>query len=325
MTAPVNSNASEVVSVVANDLNSVSQTVAASTASTASTASAASAVVAAPDRRRRGLPHALQALGAITSRELYKFLRQYGRLASAVVRPLLWLAVFAAGFRNVFGVAITEPYDTYIPYDVYIAPGLIGMVLLFNGMQSSLAMVYDREMGLMRLLLTAPLPRAWVLFCKLLATAVLSLIQAAAFVAVAALLGTSLPVWSAHGLHFVLAATAAALMLGALGLLLSVHIKQLENFAGTMNFVIFPMYFMSTALYPLWKLEESGAAWVWHVARINPFTHAVEWMRYALYGKDPGIAPYVVLGVAALCFALAAWGYDPQRGFGALTKRGGPP
>ena len=62
---------------------------------------------------------------------------QTGRLVSALVRPLLWLAVFAAGFRNVFGVAIVEPYDTYIPYDVYIAPGLVGMVLLFNGMQSS--------------------------------------------------------------------------------------------------------------------------------------------------------------------------------------------
>ena len=94
--------------------------------------------------------HALQALSAISSRELFKFSRQYGRLVSALVRPLLWLAVFAAGFRNVFGVAIVEPYDTYIPYDVYIVPGLLGMVLLFNGMQSSLAMVYDREMGLMR-------------------------------------------------------------------------------------------------------------------------------------------------------------------------------
>ena len=114
-------------------------------------------------------------------------------------------------------------------------------------------------------------------------------------------------------------------MLGALGLLLSVHIKQLENFAGTMNFVIFPMYFMSTALYPLWKLEESGARWVYEVARFNPFTHAVEWMRFALYDKDPGIAPYVVLGTLALCFALACWGYDPQRGFGQLTKRGGGP
>jgi ABC-2 type transport system permease protein len=269
--------------------------------------------------------HHLQALRAIVMRELFKFMRQYGRLASAIVRPLLWLAVFAAGFRNVFGVAIVEPYDTYIPYDVYIAPGLIGMVLLFNGMQSSLAMVYDREMGLMRLLLTAPLPRPWILFSKLCATAVLSLLQAAVFVAVAALLGTTLPVFGAQTPHVLLAATAAALMMGALGLLLSVHIKQLENFAGTMNFVIFPMYFMSTALYPLWKLEESGANWVYQIARFNPFTHAVEWLRFALYGKDPGLSPWIVLGTLALCFALASWGYDPQRGFGALTKRPGPP
>ena len=129
----------------------------------------------ATSAKRSGVGHALQAMGAIVWRELAKFSRQYGRLISALVRPLLWLAVFAAGFRNVFGVAIVEPYDTYIPYDVYIAPGLVGMVLLFNGMQSSLAMVYDREMGLMRLLLTAPLPRAWILLSKLTATAVLSM------------------------------------------------------------------------------------------------------------------------------------------------------
>ena len=269
--------------------------------------------------------HALQALWAIVARELMKFSRQTGRLVSALVRPLLWLAVFAAGFRNVFGMAIAEPYDTYIAYDVYIAPGLIGMVLLFNGMQSSLAMVYDREMGLMRLLLTAPLPRWWILFAKLCATAVLSLAQALAFVVVAWLIGTELPLIGPQTPHVLLAAVSAALLLGALGLLLSVYVKQLENFAGTMNFVIFPMYFMSTALYPLWKLEESGAAWVYQNARFNPFTHAVEWLRYAMYGKDPGLSPWIVLGTLALCFIAASWGYDPQRGFGALTKRGGPP
>lgn len=267
--------------------------------------------------------HALQAMRAIVGRELMKFLRQYGRLVSALVRPLLWLAVFAAGFRNVFGVAIVEPYDTYIPYDVYIAPGLVGMVLLFNGMQSSLAMVYDREMGLMRLLLTAPLPRPWILLSKLVATAVLSLAQAAAFVIVAMLLGTDLPILGPQTPAVLLAAVTSALMLGALGLLLSVHIKQLENFAGTMNFVIFPMYFMSTALYPLWKLQESGAEWVYQVARLNPFTHAVEWMRFALYGKDPGMSPWIVVGVLLACFVVASWGYDPQRGFGQLAKRGG--
>jgi ABC-2 type transport system permease protein len=270
------------------------------------------------------LPHALRALRALVVRELLKFSMQYGRLISALVRPVLWLAVFAAGFRNVFGVSIVPPYDTYISYDVYIAPGLIGMVLLFNGMQSSLAMVYDREMGLMRLLLTAPLPRPWLLFSKLTATAVLSLAQALAFIAIAWLLGTELPLAGIGALHALVAMIGGALMLGALGLLLSVHIKQLENFAGTMNFVIFPMYFMSTALYPLWKLQESGATWVYYLASINPFTYAVEWIRFAFYGKDPGWAPAVVLLCAVICFLLACWGYDPQRGFGALTKRGGP-
>lgn len=272
--------------------------------------------------RRGAIAHALQGMRAIVSRELVKFSQQKGRLVAALVRPVLWLAVFAAGFRNVFGVAIVEPYDTYIPYDLYIAPGLIGMVLLFNGMQSSLAMVYDREMGLMRLLLTAPLPRWWLLLSKLLATSLLSMVQVVAFVAVAALLGTTLPMQWVPLLHAAAATLAAALMLASLGLLLSVHVRQLENFSGTMNFVIFPMYFLSTALYPLWKLEESGATWVWRAAQFNPFTHAVEWIRFALYGKDPGIAPWVVLSTLVLCFALACRGYDPQRGFGRSSQRG---
>ena len=278
--------------------------------------------MAAP--RSGALVHALQALRAIVQRELLRFVQQRARLVSALVRPVLWLAVFAAGFRNVFGMAIAEPYDSYVPYDIYIAPGLIGMVLLFNGMQSSLAMVYDREMGQMRLLLTAPLPRWWLLAVKLLATALLSLLQVLAFVGVAALLGTTLPLALPSLLHALAATLAAALMLAALGLLLSVHVRQLENFAGAMNFVIFPMYFLSTALYPLWKLEESGATWVWRAAQFNPFTHAIEWIRFALYDKDPGIAPLVVLGALALCFLLACLGYDPQRGFGKLAQRASP-
>ena len=105
------------------------------------------------------LTHAMRALRAVTVREVGKFVQQRGRRWAALVRPLLWLAVFAAGFYNVFGVSIIPPYKTYVTYQVYIVPGLLGMVLLFHGMQSSLSMVYDREMGVMRLLLTAPLPR----------------------------------------------------------------------------------------------------------------------------------------------------------------------
>src|SRR6478609_9247666 len=122
------------------------------------------------------LAHILRALRAVTTREMVKFTQQRGRLLSALVRPLVWLAVFAAGFYNVFGVSIIAPYKTYVTYQVYIVPGLLGMILLFHGMQSSLSMVYDREMGVMRLLLTAPLPRWLLLACKLLAGTALAVI-----------------------------------------------------------------------------------------------------------------------------------------------------
>lgn len=266
------------------------------------------------------LSHAVLAAQAVASREVAKFLRQGGRLASALVRPLLWLVVFAAGFQNVFGVSIIPPYNTYIPYQTYIVPGLLGMVLLFNGMQSSLAMVYDREMGVMRLLLTAPLPRWYLLFCKLLAGTMLSVLQAYVFLAIAALFEVDVP-WSGW-LYAFPVLVLAGMMLGALGLLLSVHVRQLENFAGTMNFVIFPMFFISPALYPLWKLEESGARVIHFLATWNPFTHAVEAIRFALHGQVSILSLGIVAGCLAAFFLLAAWGYDPQRG---MLKRTGKP
>jgi len=263
--------------------------------------------------------HAALAILAVFERELTRFWQQKGRLFSALVRPTLWLAVFAAGFQNVFGVSIIPPYDSYIEYQVYIAPGLLGMVLLFNGMQSSLAMVYDREMGVMRLLLTAPLPRWFLLLAKLLSGTFLSLIQAYAFLVVCLLFGVDIP---PLGLLYAFPALLlGGLTLGALGLLLSVYVKQLENFASTMNFVIFPMFFISPALYPLWKLEESGAEIVYQLARFNPFTHAVDLIRFALYGQFNGLALAVVAGTGLAFFAAAAWGYDPQRGM--LKRRGG--
>ena len=82
-------------------------------------------------------------------------------------------------------------------------------------------------------------------------------------------------------------------MLGALGMLMSSGIKQLENFAGVMNFVIFPMFFASSALYPLWRVQE-GSPVLYYVCLFNPFTHAVELIRFALYGKINWVSLAVV-------------------------------
>jgi ABC-2 type transport system permease protein len=268
------------------------------------------------------LIHVFRALRAVTTREVLKFVQQRGRLLSALVRPLMWLAVFAAGFYNVFGVSIIPPYKVYITYQVYIVPGLLGIILLFHGMQSSLSMVYDREMGVMRLLLTAPLPRWVLLACKLVAGTALSVITCYVFLAVCIAFDVTFD--AIAWLEVLPALIVSGLMLGALWLFISVYIRQVENFAGAMNFVMFPMFFFSSALYPLWKLQQSGSAWVYYVALANPFTYAVELIRFALYGQFEATSAAVVVGSTALFFLLAVIGYNPQRGMIRRTAQAQP-
>ena len=254
------------------------------------------------------------ARAGIVRRELMRFVHQRERFLAALVRPLLWLIVFAAGFRAALGLSIIPPYQTYISYEVYIIPGLIGMIQLFNGMQSSLSMVYDQEMGSMRVLLTAPLPRWYLLLCKLLASVMVSLLQIASFLLVA---------WIAN-IEFAFEGVLLALpvmiltgiLLGSLGLLIASLVKQLENFAGVMNFVIFPMFFMSSALYPIWKMRESSD-WLATLCQWNPFSHAVEAIRFAFYGQLNTSALLVVTGCTLAFFLAANWSYDPARRFRA--------
>lgn len=264
------------------------------------------------------LMHYLRALNGIVVRELYRFVHQRERFISALVRPLVWLFIFAAGFRSTLGVAIIPPYETYILYEVYITPGLLGMIQLFNGMQSSLSMVYDREMGSMRTLLVSPLPRWFLLLSKLLAGTLVSVLQAYTFLAIAWFYDVQAPAWGY--LAVLPALVLAGLMLGALGLLLSSFIKQLENFAGVMNFVIFPMFFLSTALYPLWKIEESSAL-LHTLARWNPFSQAVELIRFALYGQFNQEACLHAAAALAVFASLAVIGYNPTRGM--MQRKGG--
>jgi ABC-2 type transport system permease protein len=257
-------------------------------------------------------------LRGIAWREALRFLHQRERFISALVRPLVWLFIFAAGFRQILGVSIIPPYETYVLDEVYVTPGLMAMIQLFNGMQSSLSMVYDREMGNMRMLLVSPFPRWFLLVGKLLASTVVSLSQVYAYLVVAGLWGVEAPVW---GYVTVLPALAlTGMMLGALGMLLSSVIRQLENFAGVMNFVIFPMFFASSALYPLWLVQQSSPV-VYTICRLNPFTYAVELIRFALYCKIDWLSLAVVAAMTIVFTTGAIVAYDPARGL--MSRRGG--
>ncbi|MFO1073933.1 MAG: ABC transporter permease [Geminicoccaceae bacterium] len=261
----------------------------------------------------------LRCFEGILGRELLRFVLQRGRFLSALVRPLVWLFIFAAGFRSVLGVSIQPPYETYILYEVYIAPGLCAMILLFSGMQSSLSMVYDREMGSMRVLLVSPLPRWYLLTCRLVAAVLVACLQVYLFLAIAWFWEVQPP--PIGYLTAFPALVLSGLMLGALGLLLSSIIRQLENFAGVMNFVIFPMFFTSSALYPLWRMRESSLL-LYQISAANPFSHAVELIRFALYGQLDTTSMALVVMWTALFLGGALYGYNPARGFVALTGKG---
>lgn len=252
---------------------------------------------------------AISCFVGILQREFWRFLQQRSRFISALVRPLLWLLVFAAGFRAALGIAIIPPYETYITYETYIMPGLAGIILLFNGMQSSLSMVYDREMGSMKVLLTSPFPRSYLLACKLVASALVSLLQVYGFVAIAALFDIRFPL--SGYLWLLPSAFLCALLLSSLGLLLSSLIRQLENFAGVMNFVVFPMFFLSSALYPLWRMRESSELLYW-ISACNPFTHAVELIRFSVYGQWNPLALGVTLSTTVVLLLTAVFSYKSR-------------
>jgi ABC-2 type transport system permease protein len=274
---------------------------------------------AAPLAVRLGAGGYAVCFAGIARREFLRFVNQKERFFSALVRPLVWLFIFAAGFRNVLGVSIIPPYETYVLYEVYVTPGLATMIQLFNGMQSSLSMVYDREVGSMRVLLTSPYPRWSLLLAKLAAGVAVSLVQVYVFLAVARFWEVEIP-WLGY-LAALPAFMLSGLMLGAIGLFLSSLVRQLENFASVMNFVIFPMFFASSALYPLWRIRESSET-LYLVCLANPFTHAVELVRFALYAKVSWLS-LAVVGACTLLFMVGAiLAYDPARGL--LARRGAP-
>lgn len=254
----------------------------------------------------------------ILIRELLRFTQQYGRFAASLVRPLVWLFVFSIGLRSVIQLPPLAPYGHSVAYQVYVVPGLVAMILLFSGMQSALSIVYDREMGSMRALLISPFPRWYLLLSKVVSGVFFALIQVMVFITITSITIAPLP-FKGYALLLPIA-FLCGLMMYAFGLLLSSCIKQLENFAGVMNFILFPMFFASTGLYPLEQLKHSSIS-LYYVALFNPLTHAVELIRYALVGSFNLHAFSIVLALTVLLLALSFIAYNPSKRFHFKNER----
>jgi ABC-2 type transport system permease protein len=251
---------------------------------------------------RLRLPAPSGPLSGIVGREFKRAVRQRGRLASTIARPLLWLIAAGTGF------------SALIPggnYQTYLLPGIIGMVILFSCLLSALGSVHDRQFGPMRMLLVAPVPRGLIVLGKTLSSALLGTAFAVLFSVLVVFFDVEVGFHDYLG--FLGACLLCALALSALGMLAASRIRKLEDFAVAMNFVIFPLFFFSGALYPAGELP----GWMQPLVRLNPLTYGVDLMRQTLLHNEHRIlAPaefqawldVAYLGAFTLvCFVLASF------------------
>ena len=242
------------------------------------------------------------AITAIVRRDLLRTFRQKSRIVGGLARPFMWLLLVGTGYNAIARVEGASSYQAFV------FPGLVVMSALFGGMLTAISTVYDREFGMLRLMLASPAGEPAVLAGRALAATAVGVLQGAIVLACA-------PIWidvSARGL---LLASGVLVMTSCvsstLGLLIAAPIRSLENFAGIINVVLFPLLFLSGALYPARELPLP----LHLLARINPVTYAVDLMRGAM-GVPVEFAPWVSVATLAVvtiaAFAGAAMVFDPE-------------
>jgi len=262
---------------------------------------------------------------AVLEREVVKMFRQRTRLVSAMVRPLIWLFVIGAGFGTVLGRA------SGLDYQQFLAPGVLGMTVLFGAMLAALTMVYDKESGVMRMLIIAPFAHYWIIVAKTLSAALAGMVQALLLLVILAVLG-----FLSLKMSFALLALGifmAALSCAGIGILVAAFTRTLDNFAAIMNFVIFPVFFLSGALYPIDNLPAALKI----AAMLNPFTYAVDLLKHAMLAplmasaaSELSVSADVAAtaGFTVLAVVLASWRFSREQAYEPLIhiltgKRGG--
>ena len=256
----------------------------------------------------------LAAVHGIVARDLARAFRQKSRLLGGLARPFMWLVFVGTGYNAIARV------EGAVSYQAFVYPGVVVMAALFGSMLTAISTVYDREFGMLRLMLASPAGVSALLTGRAIAAAAIGFVQGAVvLVFMPAVMSVSLSQWLA-----VLGALAlGAVATSVLGLLVAAPLRSVENFAGVINVVLFPLLFLSGALYPTGRLPAVLRA----VARLNPVTYAVDLMRLALGQPAEFSAPWSigVLGVTTLVvFGLTAVVFDPEQRFVGRARPGGP-
>lgn len=237
-------------------------------------------------------------------REMKRFFRAKSRVVGTLGMPLFFMAFLGFGFRTSTVPGIPEGID----YITYLVPGIVGMTLLFSSTFAGISVLWDREFGFLKEIMVAPVSRTSIVLGRTAGGATTSLLQGVLILLLSGLMGFSYP-----GLFAFLAAALFMLLISttfiSMGLIFASNMKDIHGFTLVMNFVVFPIFFLSGALFPV----ENLPLWVQPLSYADPLTYGVDGLRGVLTGVSsfsPMTDAVILTGFFLLLLVLGAWSFE---------------
>ncbi|PWU80560.1 MAG: ABC transporter [Candidatus Nitrosopolaris wilkensis] len=211
-------------------------------------------------------------LYALWFREFRVFLRERSRLIASIFTPVLWLFVLGSGFGS------SVHLSTGADYQKFIFPGIINMSIIFTSVFFGSYIIWDRKFDFLKSVMVAPVGRTTIFVGKTLGGMTTSLVEVVILLVIGGLIGIH---FSALSLAQTIAiALLLSFCLTSLGLAMGSYIESLEGFQLIVSFVVFPLFFLSGALFPLSNLP----GWLSILTKIDPATYAVDALRNTMLG-----------------------------------------
>ncbi|GIU91631.1 MAG: transport permease protein [Acidimicrobiia bacterium] len=220
----------------------------------------------------------LAAVYIVWQRELIRFLRTKTRIVTGLVQPILFLFVLGVGLTPLVGTAGN------LDFTKFVFPGVVAMSVLTTAIFSAVSIVWDREFGFLREMLVAPVRRGAIITGKALGGTTVATIQGAIMLVFAPAVG--LRITPRLVLEVLAASALMAFGLTGFGIFVASRVARMESFQMVMQFLLFPMLFLSGALFPL----EGLPGWLAFLTRLNPVTYAVDPIRRVVLAGQ-GLAP----------------------------------
>ncbi|OLC85249.1 MAG: ABC transporter [Thaumarchaeota archaeon 13_1_40CM_3_50_5] len=234
---------------------------------------------------------------ALWLREFKVFMREKSRLVASTFTPILWLFVIGSGLG-----AANPSTAPGVDYQLFIFPGIVAMSIIFSSVFFGSYIIWDRKFDFLKSVMVAPVSRGSVFVGKTLGGMTTSLIQAAILLAIGAAIG--IPFTPLSLVQVVATILLMSFGLTSLGLALGSYMYSLEGFQMIVSFVVFPLFFLSGALFPLDNLP----GWLGILTAADPATYGVDALRHAMLGvgsNSIGFDGAVLVGYTA---ALGAFG-----------------